>query len=111
MRDAWERLLITSLFSRSHFQLAFRTVSAKRCLYKGTAPIFVTRKETDLRPLWQQAQAASAAGEASEVTMSLRRLRTYWFTQRVEKPLQLIPECATRFAQMILKHPGQSPLS
>ena len=111
MRDAWERLLITSLFSRSHFQLAFRTVSAKRCLYKVTAPIFVTRKETDLRPLWQQAQAASAAGEASEVTMLLRRLRTDWFTQRVEKPLQLIPECATRFAQMILKHPGQSPLS
>jgi hypothetical protein len=81
------------------------------CLYKGTAPIFVTCKETDLGPLWQQAQAATAAGEASEVTMLLRRLRTYWFTQRVEKPLQLIPECATCFAQMILKHSGQSSLS
>jgi hypothetical protein len=91
--------------------VAFRTVSAKRCLYKGTAPIFVARKETDLGPLWQQAQAASAAGEASDVTMLLRRLRTYWITQRVEKPLQLTPECATRFAQMIVKHSGQSPLS
>jgi hypothetical protein len=78
------------------------------CLYKGTAPIFVTCKEADLGPLWQQAQVATATGQASEWTMLLRRLRLYWFTQRLAAPSKLIPECTACFAKMVFHHAGHS---
>ena len=75
-------------------------------LYHGTAPIFVTCKEKDFKPISAQADADRRRGAASESTMLLRRLRTYW----LRKPLQVarfpghVPECAACFARMVLHH-------
>ena len=75
-------------------------------VYHGTAPIFVTCKEKGFKPISDQAEADRRRGAASDSTMLLRRLRTYW----LRKPLQVarfpvhVPECAACFARMVLHH-------
>ena len=43
--------------------------------------------------------------------MLMRRLRVYFFTVPLEKPLQQIPFCARCFAQLILTHGMVSPMA
>ena len=76
-------------------------------LYQGSAPIFVTAKETDLGPLIAQAQQDAVHGTPSEHTMLLRRLQIWHFWH----PLPVRPwtapkifECPTCFALMLMHH-------
>jgi len=73
------------------------------CKYRGTAPIFITAAMKWLQPLMQEAENARLAGTASELTMVMRRLKVYEFTQRSAAPARQIAPCAHCFAQFVLQ--------
>ena len=68
--------------------------------YKGTAPIFITCKLSDLEWLEWYAAINPDTGNPwdSEASMIMRRLKVYRFTQKVPKPRSQIPFCAHCFA-------------
>lgn len=78
-------------------------------LYQGTAPIFVTCKETDLAPLRAAANAARANDSPSEATMMLRRLKIFPFTRKLPAPEgEVVPECTRCFASLLQHHSRQA---
>ena len=78
-------------------------------LYKGTAPIFITCKEKVLGPMIVWAQQAAARGEASHLTMLLRRLKVYGFSVKLPLPEGTqISECGACFSQMIQHYASQA---
>ena len=78
------------------------------CTYKGTAPIFITTKLTDLQNL--EAAAAinpqTGAPHDSDASMLLRRLKIYRFRQRVSKPCGKMAFCGCCFAKLVLAQAG-----
>ena len=76
-------------------------------LYRGSAPIFVTTKEADLRRIAAAAEAARMAGRPCEETMLLRRLSVHIFATAVPAPgFAAIPECPACFASLVARHGG-----
>ena len=71
--------------------------------YKGTAPIFVTAPLKRLGPLIEEAEAATAAGATSELTMLMRRLRVYKFIHKTPPPPRQMKGCGCCFAQFVLE--------
>ena len=73
------------------------------CTYKGSAPIFVTTKLSDLQAL--EAAAAinpeTSAPFDADASMLLRRLKTYRFKQRVAKPTGTLKFCGHCFAELV----------
>ena len=74
-------------------------------MYQGTAPLFITCKESDLGPILARANMARAQGWSSMDTMLARRLCVYPFWVRLPvRPGEYVPECAFCFAKMLLQH-------
>ena len=71
--------------------------------YKGSAPIFVTTPLKALQPVLDEAEAAIAEGQASDLTMLTRRLHVYKFTMRMPRPRRQLPRCAACFANFVLQ--------
>ena len=79
-------------------------------LYQGSAPVFITCKEKDLAPIISSARAAQAAGQPSDASMILRRLKIFHF--QVGLPIQPgtnVPECGCCFVRMVAEHTRASP--
>ena len=72
-------------------------------VYKGSAPVFVTTKTTDLAWLEQQAQVNPATGAPwdADAAMLWRRLKVYKFTAKLPKPPREIPFCGRCFAHFL----------
>ena len=74
-------------------------------LYLGTAPIFMTTKAKDLRPIQEAAEWARRQGKPSAHTMLLRRLKVHHFDASTPVAGGVsIPECGVCFARLALKH-------
>ena len=72
-------------------------------LYEGTAPVFITCKETGFGPLWRSSQRALRNGEASETSMLARRVCPFWYAHRL--PVHgHVPVCVACFAATIRAH-------
>ena len=71
--------------------------------YRGTAPIFITCKLSDLEWLERYAQVNPQTGAPwdAEASMIMRRLKVYRFTQKVPGPPSKFPFCAHCFAKFI----------
>ena len=73
------------------------------CLYKGTAPIFITTPLKRLQKLIEEAEHARQNGVACEASMVLRRLKIYKFEAVLPKPAEQIPACASCFAKFLFE--------
>jgi hypothetical protein len=74
--------------------------------YRGTAPIFVTTKESHMMPLEAAACLADEENTASHASMLLRRLKLYKFAQKMPKPRTPIKPCGSCLAKFLLRHDG-----
>jgi len=74
-------------------------------VYKGTAPIFVTTKLSDLEWLEGRGAIDPATGRPfdAEASMLLRRLRVYKYTQRVPAPPRQFVHCQRCFARLVVQ--------
>ena len=72
-------------------------------VYKGSAPIFITTKTSDLAWVEQQAQVNPATGAPwdAEAAMLMRRIKIYNFTVKVPKPARKLPFCGRCFAHFL----------
>ena len=72
-------------------------------MYKGTAPIFVTTKLSDLE--WFEAQAeinpSTGAPWDADAAMICRRLKVYRYTKRVGKPREQLKYCGRCFSSLL----------
>jgi hypothetical protein len=77
-------------------------------MYKGTAPIFVTTKLSDLKWLESMAgiNASTMAPWDADASMLCRRLKVYKFSHRVPKPSSRFTYCARCFADLLVAHGG-----
>ena len=77
-------------------------------MYKGTAPVFITTKDQDLKRLEKAAADDPETGlpGSGDASMLLRRLKVYRFTTRVPKPERRLPYCGRCFAQLIVEGGG-----
>ena len=72
-------------------------------LYKGTAPIFITTKASDLLRIQTAAESARLQGQPSAHTMLLRRLKVYLLWAPTPVPDgHTIPDCGVCFSRMVL---------
>ena len=79
------------------------------CLYRGSAPVFITCKEKYLGPILSAAEEATESGEASVNTMLARRLKVFHFTKKL--PMQVgvtIPACSVCFSRMCQEYAAQA---
>ena len=78
-------------------------------MYKGSAPIFVTTKLSDLA--WLENRASinprTNAPWDADASMLLRRLRVYRFTQRVNKPPARLKYCPRCFLDLVMAQAGE----
>ena len=74
-------------------------------LYKGSAPIFVTTKLSDLAALEYNAQSNPATGDPwnADASMLMRRLKVYKFTKPIAKPPRF-NFCKHCFAKLLQCH-------
>ena len=80
-----------------------------RLLYRGSAPIFITCKQTALGPMVRRAQACLESGTASAETMLLRRLRVYVLAVKLTVPQgRAITECPCCVAQLARYYAAQN---
>lgn len=86
-----------------------RGVSPGNFMYKGTAPIFITTKLSDLA--WLESQASinphTNAPWDADASMLLRRLRVYKYTQKVGKPPARLKYCPRCFVDLVMAQAGQ----
>ena len=80
-----------------------RDGSIGHCLYRGTAPIFIISPLEHLQPLIDKAEEDLAQGRASQLTMLMRRLHIYKFTQATAPPQRYLHSCAACFATFLLE--------
>ena len=73
--------------------------------YKGTSPIFVTTKLSDIEMLAKYAAIDPQTGRPSDADASMiyRRLKVYPFTTRIPQPPAGMPYCARCFAELVLQ--------
>ena len=72
-------------------------------LYKGTAPIFITAKASDLLRIQTAAESARLQGQPSAHTMLLRRLKVYLLWEPTPVPDgRAIPDREACFSHMVL---------
>ena len=72
--------------------------------YRGTAPIFVTSKLSDIEQLEKMGaeNPRTGAPRDAEASMLLRRLKVYRFTKRIPKPPSGLPFCGHCFSRAVL---------
>ena len=74
-------------------------------MYRGTAPVFVTCKEQEVKPISQAAEQAIRAGTPTDATMLLRRMRRYHLALPLPVPQGThVPECSCCFAKLVLEN-------
>ena len=75
-------------------------------VYKGSAPVLITTKISDLAWIEQQAQMNPATGAPwdADAAMMMRRLEVYKFTAKVPKPAHKVPFCGRCFAHFVSSH-------
>ena len=73
------------------------------CLYRGSAPIFITAPLKGLQPLIDQAEADRQSGRASQLTMLMRRLHIYRFCTPCQPPRRQLDPCPACFANFVLQ--------
>lgn len=72
--------------------------------YKGSSPVFVTTKLSDMQSLRWSASLNPRTGQPwnSDASMMLRRLKVYEYHTRIPKPVERIPFCARCFSELVL---------
>ena len=72
--------------------------------YKGSAPLFVTTKRSDLLKLqaWALDRPDTGTPWDANASMLCRRLKVYHFTQRIPKPPHALKTCRRCFADLLL---------
>ena len=77
-------------------------------MYKGTAPIFVTTKLSDLT--WLETQASinpyTNAPWDTDASMLFRRLKIYKYTKKVPKPPARLKYCPRCFVDLLISQAG-----
>ena len=73
--------------------------------YRGTSPIFVTTKLSDIQELAQWAAVDPKTGRPgdSEASMIYRRLKVYPFSTKIQPPPPGLFYCGKRFAQLVMQ--------
>ena len=72
------------------------------CMYRGSAPIFITTGLKRLDKMMEEAAATEQSGHSSEATMLLRRLKIYKFTKPLPPPASHVARCAHCFAWFLI---------
>ena len=75
-------------------------------LYRGSAPVFVTGKLSDVERLDEAAAVNPVTGQPSdaEASMVRRRLKVYPFRTRIPKPEPQVPYCGHCFAELVCQY-------
>ena len=73
--------------------------------YRGTSPIFVTTKLSDIEQLAKWAALDPTTGKPgdSEASMIYRRLKVYPFCTKIQPPPPGLPYCGKCFAQLVMQ--------
>ena len=80
-----------------------REGASGHCLYRGSAPIFITSPLESLQPLIDQADAERSSGRPSQLTMLMRRLHIYHFRTPCQPPRRQLDPCASCFAHFVMQ--------
>ena len=75
-------------------------------LYRGSAPVFITGKLSDVERLDEAAAVNAVAGQPNdaEASMIRRRLKVYPFRTRIPKPEPKVPFCGSCFAELVCQY-------
>lgn len=80
-----------------------RETGSGHCLYRGSAPIFITSPLETLQPLIDQAEADRQNGRPSQLTMLMRRLHIYHFRMPCQPPRRQLDPCPSCFANFVMQ--------
>ena len=80
-----------------------REAGSGHCLYRSSAPIFITAPLDSLQPLIDQAEGARQTGRPSQLTMLMRRLHIYHFRTPCQPPRRQLPPCPSCFAHFVME--------
>ena len=80
-----------------------REAGLGHCLYRGSAPIFITSPLETLQPLIDRADADRQNERPSQLTMLMRRLHIYHFRLPCKPPRRQLEPCPCCFANFVLQ--------
>ena len=80
-----------------------REAGGGHCLYRGSAPIFITSPLESLQPLIDQADTDWQSGRPSQLTMLMRRLHVYHFRTPCTPPRRQLDPCPACFANFVMQ--------